>query len=339
MSTYLSNKLRVISFLSIILVVLLHSQLLMYSEGNGFHLQQFITSEVTRISVPIFFYISGFLLFYNCKTLNYSWYCSKLKKRVRSLLIPFLIWSISGFTIVYSVKFVLPSAFNSYQCIEKYQLVDLLQALLWNPVGCYQLWFVRDLFLCVILSPILYGGLKILKELFLLLLFLFWFFDIQYVISIESVLFVTLGAYMALNHKTSMEKVNSGGSVLLQGILWIVFCVWDYSFPFYNIIHGIGLLLGMSFLWGLYDVVDERTLGRFRICNVYRYTFFIFVFHEPLLTLIKGILLKLAISQTCILLIYFSAPILVVCICLICARIFKYHFPVVYRIICGGRSQ
>lgn len=174
---------------------------------------------------------------------------------------------------------------------------------------------------------------------FLLLLFLLWFFDIQYVISIESVLFATLGAYMALNYKTLMEKVNSEGPVLLQGILWIVFCVWDYSFPFYNIIHGIGLLLGMSFLWGLYDVVDSRTLGRFSNCKVYRYTFFIFVFHEPILTLIKGILLKLAISQTEILLIYFSAPILVVGICLICARIFKCHFPEVYRIICGGRSQ
>lgn len=112
MSTYLSNKLRAISFLSIVLVVILHSQLLVYSKGNSFHLQQFLTSEVTRISVPFFFYISGFLLFYNCKTLNYSWYCSKLKKRVRSLLVPFLIWSISGFTIVYSIKFILPSAFN-----------------------------------------------------------------------------------------------------------------------------------------------------------------------------------------------------------------------------------
>lgn len=339
MSTYLSNKLRAISFLSIVLVVILHSQLLVYSKGNSFHLQQFLTSEVTRISVPFFFYISGFLLFYNCKTLNYSWYCSKLKKRVRSLLVPFLIWSISGFTIVYSIKFILPSAFNSYQGLEKYQLVDFLQALLWNPVGCYQLWFVRDLFLCVSISPILYGGLKILKELFLLLFFLLWFFDIQYVISIESVLFVTIGAYMALNHKTLAEKVNSEGSVLLQGILWIVFCVWDYSCPFYNIIHGMGLLLGMSFVWGLYDVVYVRTLGRFSNCKVYRYTFFIFVFHEPILTLIKGILLKLAMSQTGILLIYFSAPILVVGICLICARRLKKYFPLVYRIICGGRSQ
>lgn len=171
------------------------------------------------------------------------------------------------------------------------------------------------------------------------MLFLLWFFDIQYVISIESVLFVTIGAYMALNHKTLAEKVNSEGSVLLQGILWIVFCVWDYSCPFYNIIHGMGLLLGMSFVWGLYDVVYVRTLGRFSNCKVYRYTFFIFVFHEPILTLIKGILLKLAMSQTGILLIYFSAPILVVGICLICARRLKKYFPLVYRIICGGRSQ
>lgn len=165
--------------------------------------------------------------------------------------------------------------------------------------------------------------IKNLKGVVLIIAFSIMVFDIQYVISIESVLFVTIGAYMALNHKTLAEKVNSEGSVLLQGILWIVFCVWDYRCPFYNIIHGMGLLLGMSFVWGLYDVVYVRTLGRFSNCKVYRYTFFIFVFHEPILTLIKGILLKLAMSQTGILLIYFSAPILVVGICLICARRLK----------------
>ena len=293
---------------------------------------------MTRISVPIFFYISGFLLFYNFKSLSYSWYISKLKKRCITLLIPFLIWSIYGFVVVYSIKFVLPSAFNSYQPLKNYEVIDFLQAFFWTPVGCYQLWFIRDLFLCIILSPILYIGLRYLKEFFLILLFLFWFLGIYYVISIDSLLFITLGAYMALNHKSYMEKVISKKPILLLGFFWVFFCILDYNFPFFNILHGIAILLGGVFLWGLYDVVDARTLGRFRNCDIYRYTFFIFVFHEPILTLVKGVLLRIFISQTGIFVIYFIAPILVIGICVICARWINSNFSHMFRIICGGRG-
>lgn len=155
MTTYLSNKLRAISFLAIVLVVILHSELLTYSEGYGYQLQKMISSEMTRISVPIFFYISGFLLFYNFKSLSYSWYISKLKKRC---------------------------------------------------------------------------------------------------------------------------------------------------------------------------------------CDIYRYTFFIFVFHEPILTLVKGVLLRIFISRIGILVIYFIAPILVIGICVICARWINSNFSHMFRIICGGRG-
>lgn len=95
---------------------------------------------------------------------------------------------------------------------------------------------------------------------------------------------------------------------------------------------------GGGFLWGLYDVVDARTLGRFRNCDIYRYTFFIFVFHEPILTLVKGVLLRIFISQTGILVIYFIAPILVIGICVICARWINSNFSHMFRIICGGRG-
>ena len=48
--------------------------------------------------------------------------------------------------------------------------------------------------------------IKNLKGVVLIIAFSIMVFDIQYVISIESVLFVTIGAYMALNHKTLAEK-------------------------------------------------------------------------------------------------------------------------------------
>ena len=53
------------------------------------------------ISVPLFFFISGFLFFYKTEWSKKEAYISKLRKRVKSLLVPYLFW-ISGATSLYS---------------------------------------------------------------------------------------------------------------------------------------------------------------------------------------------------------------------------------------------
>ena len=93
-STYLSKKLSIISFFLIILVVLLHAQMLSLSSGVNKIIQTIITQEITRIAVPLFFSISGFLFFRNYKTPFNVFYIKKLNSRIRSILIPYLLTSI-----------------------------------------------------------------------------------------------------------------------------------------------------------------------------------------------------------------------------------------------------
>lgn len=72
MNKYLSDKLRIISLISIIMVVFLHSYNvtvkfspgnMSFNDGYNVFIQNFFSQGITRIAVPIFFCISGYLFF------------------------------------------------------------------------------------------------------------------------------------------------------------------------------------------------------------------------------------------------------------------------------------
>lgn len=85
MNAYLSNKLKVLSLISIILVVFIHANINIPDNTNFLYensafLQYFISQGIARISVPLFFTISGYLYFisFSC-SLNDYWIKTKKK--------------------------------------------------------------------------------------------------------------------------------------------------------------------------------------------------------------------------------------------------------------------
>ena len=99
-----NNKITNSQFILCILIVLIHSScLFMHVPGNqelqmvfganwASFVQLFIGEGICRIAVPLFMVISGYLFYL---TFDGSWksYGSKLKRRVFSLVIPYLFWS------------------------------------------------------------------------------------------------------------------------------------------------------------------------------------------------------------------------------------------------------
>ena len=76
MNKYLSDKLKAISFILMGMVVFLHSYniKIKFASGTGIikqgynsFTQDFISNGVTRIAVPLFFTISGYLFFLSMK--------------------------------------------------------------------------------------------------------------------------------------------------------------------------------------------------------------------------------------------------------------------------------
>ena len=93
MNQYLSDKFRVISLLSAILVLYIHS---------GFHdneiqgmpinhiTQNVISGSLGSMAVPVFYILSGFLFFLKVPSGMLSIF-QKMRKRIHTILIPYLI--------------------------------------------------------------------------------------------------------------------------------------------------------------------------------------------------------------------------------------------------------
>lgn len=119
----LSKTINFLRFPLIVGVVFIHNDIssvtmqgIKYEFNNPewyYYIIDFFSQVLSRISVPLFFFISGFLFFYHAN-FNLSTYKNKLKSRIKTLLIPYLLWNLIGF-LIFSIKHlqILESVFPS----------------------------------------------------------------------------------------------------------------------------------------------------------------------------------------------------------------------------------
>ena len=168
MTAYMSDKLRVLSFLSIILVIYGH---MFYTEGTdmpGLNIvESFFCQGICLLAVPLFFVISGYLFFLRCPNgVNSIW--PKIRKRGKTLLMPYLLMNTVAllFYIVLNLIIDRVSALSNvvnFRILQSMQEIGVGKALLgfyWTDPVAFQLWFVRDLMVVVLFSPAIYYLLK-----------------------------------------------------------------------------------------------------------------------------------------------------------------------------------
>jgi len=333
MTSYLSKKIKIISFVAMLFIVFLHGQLISISTGISQWIQCLLTQEITRVAVPLFFLISGYLFFRNCKDPTSHFFYIKIKKRFYTLVIPFFLWSLLGFLFLYIISFVVPVS-----SIGEMKLNDILYAIFISPVGAYQLWFLRDLYILVILTPVIYWGIKKMKVFLLICLLLLWINGIQYLVQTESVFFFVTGGYIALFFNKWSEKIHKNHLCnLILFIAWISYSCFIVNVENRYLLHCIGILVGINCVWYCYDSMylffSEKVLSS----NIYSYSFFIYLLHEPLLTCMKKILLGFSFNNAHILFVYFISPCLTIFVCIIIGKWVNYKLPTVYKILVGGR--
>ena len=149
LSLAIREKLRLLSFISILIVLFNHAApfSLVY---DGVLMKQpspeadvwltFCFSHLGRVNRPLFFFISGFLFFWTLKP-GWSGFVHKWRKRVKSLLLPYLIWSLLSCVLFGLAYWLSPTRALIGQRMELAELTWLqwLGVWLWNPVA-YQLW-------------------------------------------------------------------------------------------------------------------------------------------------------------------------------------------------------
>ena len=349
-SNYLSLKLKVTSFLLMILVVFIHSYNLNDSssgvKGYLYLTENFISGGIALVAVPLFFIVSGFLFFFSV-TNGRKEIFGKMSKRFYTLLVPFVFWSLFSLLIYLAIQsFPQFDRFFNQTLIKDFTLKELLLKVFIDPFA-YQLWFLRDLIVLVIFSPLIYWSIKQLNFIIVIMALIVWFLNSDLIIiSNLSFPFFIIGSWLGIRKKYKLDKVPSILTVTFLGlwllILWLLVFVISFNTDFshlYIFVKNTGILFGLVAFWGVYDLVYATSEKRFLILlPVLPYTFFLYGFHEPILSIIKKILFLLfGKADFSLLFIYFLAPVLVIVISLFTAHLLKRFIPRLYLIVSGGR--
>ena len=255
-SKELSTCIRYVNCLAILMVVGIHAKTVNPISSNidlNLIVQSLLCNGIYRVSVPLFFLISGILFFKDVINGKID-YRKKIRSRVSTLIVPYLFYSIIIFLLfgcAYSVMGWLglmnSSAETSpFQSVYNKGIGELFNLVILTPIPA-QLWFLRDLIALSIISPVILFLLKNVKF-FTPILLLIWSLGYQItpnlgvrpLISIDGILFFSLGGLIAIYPSLLSALIPSRRIGLGCFIVWIAtnllrvaidprFDIWDYG--------------------------------------------------------------------------------------------------------------
>ena len=145
------NKVTFLSFALAVLIVLRHSiGIGIYDLPRWLYVIELFIQQGTDIIVPVFFAMSGFLFFTNLKWKDFP---RKLKTRFHSLFIPFVLWNLIGFLLVFIVTHIPAFSGKINTTSPPTDIVSILKATFWDTE--YNItWFIKDLMIFVVFAPL-----------------------------------------------------------------------------------------------------------------------------------------------------------------------------------------
>lgn len=169
-----SARITNMSLLCAFLVIMIHLPIVFESNVEVGLFAQMIR-RITAIAVPFFFAVAGYFLAGH--THEVAWYSREVKKRIRSLLVP--LWVTAVLLFVWNIPLIL--AANVYANTSLWRNLPQSVADWMAIVGLHPfenpltpLWFLRTLFLFVLISPVLLKAVRWSKYAAIALLVVIW---------------------------------------------------------------------------------------------------------------------------------------------------------------------
>lgn len=228
------NKIKYVYFIMSVLVILIHSI------NNETKFQLFFSeSGIGQFAVPLFFIISGFLFFRTAYTrLDVK---RKLRNKIHTLLIPYLLWNL----IYYAIHLLLKPG----QGISINETVMAAFNYTYNP----SFWFIYQLILLNIISPLIFLVLKKERYMVLLLvglsLLILFNQDLPY-INEDAIIYYSSGAlFSKLYNKGKMDFISK-------------------KYFLYNFLISVLVFTANRFLYNAM-FVDTRLVPLFTLSTIY----------------------------------------------------------------------
>ena len=234
------------------LIVLLHTGVTCGPENLAYYLPNYLMPPIVGVAVPAFFFMSGYLFFMGKEDFNLTIYKEQMKKKIDSLLIPYLLWNM----IAYVLK-----VFYSYAKMRT--IGDVmpweLDKIFWSNGGGIMttsvfgyefpaivspaagvLWFLRDLIMMMVCSILIYQIIRKVK---------WWIFPILFVInalkigipfpgfSLPAITYFSMGAFFSIHEINVFTWLRNK----------IVYWVWPVLIVIQIVLKSIQIGLGAWF--------------------------------------------------------------------------------------------
>lgn len=302
---------------------------------------QLFSLGLTGPCVPLFFFISGYLFFFKyAQRFTVADYGQQLGKRVRTLLLPYLFWNAVVLGYFAFMHAFTPSLINpSFNNVYQYSWQEWLRSF-WDFPGnqpvCFQFWFLRDLMVMMVCSPLVFAMARYGKKVWGVLLVGLWLVAPHAFPYQMAITFFSLGTLFALY---GWDFAKASRRVLRYALpVWIIVLIIN------TIQLGGGkILTSSSTLLGACVYLAGATYASERSSRWADWlasgSFFIYAFHGfPL-----GVIMKLTIallhpaSNTLWLLVYAGCFLAIVVLSLAFYGILQKIMPKFTFFITGGR--
>jgi fucose 4-O-acetylase-like acetyltransferase len=368
---FTSQKFRFWSFVSMVLLVFVHGYNLdiRYMQpwtipGQPMNFtsftEYFLANGIFRFRIPMLFIISGYLYALH----DQKPYKQRTNKRLRTLLVPYLVWSALAIVILYLLELIpacipiLNSAEitridDSRLLLHDYYWYELLGRWIFFPVP-YQLWFIRVLLIYNIAYPAIRWCVmnRIGRWVFFFVAFLMWLGTMGFVLfEGEGLLFFSLGVWMQKTN-FSIDIPKSWLRPLWWGVSFVVLAsVKTYIafngepylgtavYPVLSIIHKLVILSGLIACWFGLDPLVNWFMNKRWFVWLSAFSFIIYAVHAPMVAyLINPVLEILKPLQGTHLLAFILLPTAIVFFAIGAGAILRRISPATYSLLTGGRG-
>lgn len=348
MNDYFSDKLKLVSLIAIIIVFYIHADFpeqVYQTMTVPVIVRKCIAGVFGPCANPLFFAISGYLFFFNVKDMGEVFY--KMRKRVKSLLIPFLI-AAPVFPLFFVLVEQIPGAstyISNLLFADKFRTMPVSEIIvsLFYDAGdgypwAFHLWFLRDLITIVLIAPVIYFFRRFLSYvgIVVVLILSYNFPNVLFLYPLYWFLFGSFFLYKL--NKLSKWSIYSLLLIFACMVVYRQICLGTEMSYIYNITERT---IGVVALWCLYDQIipNHFRLQNYRwLASVCSFTFFLYVYHEPFFNILVRIIPMIAgVNQFGYTLSYLISPPIFAVIMIIVGSFMRKYIPKFYTVIAGGR--
>jgi surface polysaccharide O-acyltransferase-like enzyme len=303
-----------------------------------------LVSSFTCVAVPLFFILSAYLLYS-----RESSFVNNLKKKCRTIIMPYFLWIILTITFLFIVQsFSFTKIFFATTIIRNFTIMDWIQAFLGKfnsgrpPTHHHplvgQFWFLRDL----IILNVFFIGLKRIIDKFpagtFVLLLILWIADPNiYIINTGALLYFSIGYYIVkynLDYK-HIDNIKVNDLIIMYVVTIIARLIFH---EYISIIGNINIFVGIIFFIriSIYFIKNEKI---YSLLNWLKgYAFWVYALHM----LLEAVLIKLSVliipmKEGWLLIQYFGVSIVTIILLIILGIILRKMSPKIYGILTGGR--